>query len=130
VAFKSDEERRAYAREYNKGWYRRHKERLREKRRQHDEELKQWLRQYKSQLCCAECGENHPACLQFHHRDKEGKSFTIGSIIGRWRYITLKKLQEEISKCDILCGNCHALLHWRETHGFDDWREVLPMKEN
>lgn len=130
MAFKSDEERRAYAREYNKGWYRRHKERLREKRRQHDEELKQWLRQYKSQLCCAECGENHPACLQFHHRDKEGKSFTIGSIIGRWRYITLKKLQEEISKCDILCGNCHALLHWRETHGFDDWREVLPMKEN
>lgn len=82
MTFKSDEERRAYFREYNKGWYQRHRERILAKRWQHNQELKQWLRQYKSQLCCGECGENHPACLQFHHRDKEGKSFTIGYIIG------------------------------------------------
>jgi hypothetical protein len=28
MAFKDDEERRVYFREYNKGWYQRHKERL------------------------------------------------------------------------------------------------------
>ena len=31
MSFKDDEERRAYFREYNKGWYQRHKERLLEK---------------------------------------------------------------------------------------------------
>src|SRR5713226_9333435 len=100
MAFKDDEERKAYSREYNKGWYQRHKERLLEKRRQHNEELRKWLRRYRSNLCCMVCGENHPACLQFHHRDKENKSFTIGSIIGQRRYMTIKKLENEISKCD------------------------------
>ncbi len=33
MSFKDDEDRRAYFREYNKGWYRRHKVRLLEKRR-------------------------------------------------------------------------------------------------
>src|SRR5436305_3260414 len=71
MSFKDDEERRAYFREYNKGWYQRHRERLLEKRRQHDEELRIWLRRYKSKLCCVMCSENHPACIQFHHRNRE-----------------------------------------------------------
>ena len=121
----NDETRKAYYREYNKGWYQRHKERLLEKRRQHYAELKQWLRRYKSNLRCVECGENHPACIQFHHLHREEKSFTISHIIGR-THISVKRLEKEISKCEILCGNCHAIRHWRETHNFDDWREVLP----
>ena len=125
MAFKDAEERRAYFREYNKNWYRRNRERLFEKRKQHVGELKGWLRKYKSQLCCTECGENHPSCLQFHHLNREDKGFTIGSDIGGRRYISRGRLEEEIAKCEVLCGNCHALRHWRETHNFDDWREVL-----
>lgn len=125
MAFKDDEERRAYFRQYNKGWYQRHRKRLLEKRRQHNEEMRKWLQQYKGQLHCVKCGESHPACLQFHHRYKEEKRFTIGGIVGR-THTSLKRLEEEISKCEVLCGNCHAILHWKETHDFDDWREVLP----
>jgi hypothetical protein len=110
----SDEERRAHRHEYDKQWYQRHKDRLRQKRKQHDADLKRWLEGYKSQLQCIYCGESHPACLQFHHRDQQGKSFNVGGVIGQWRYITLKKLQAEISKCDVVCGNCHAKLHWQE----------------
>lgn len=126
MAFKDAETRRAYFRVYNKEWYQRHKDRLQEKRKQHNAELKNWLMHYKSKLCCMQCGENHPACLQFHHRDRKTKQFTVSQMIGRWKYMTIKKLEEEISKCDVLCGNCHAILHWRETHHFDDWSEVLP----
>lgn len=117
---RSNEESKARRHEYDKVWYQRHKERLRQKRKQHDAELRAWLEQYKSQLHCIYCNENHPACLQFHHRDQQGKSFNIGGIIGRWRYMTLKRLQEEINKCDILCGNCHAKLHWQEKQLMDD----------
>src|SRR5438445_3045318 len=108
MSFESDEARRAYFREYNKGWYQRHRERILEKCKQRKDELREWLRQYKSNLCCIECGENHPACLQFHHRDKGEKSFTIGWMLARETYISIKKLEKEISKCDVLCGNCHA----------------------
>lgn len=103
MAFKDDEERRAYFREYNKGWYQRHKERLLEKRRQHNEELRQWIKRYKSKLRCVECGENHPACLQFHHRDREEKSFGIGGIVGR-THTSIKRLEKEISKCEIFAA--------------------------
>jgi transcription elongation factor Elf1 len=102
MAYKDDERRKAYFREYNKGWYQRHKDRLLEKRRQHKEELKTWLRTYKTQLRCTKCGENHPACLQFHHLNREEKSFTIGSIITGRRYMTIDKLEKEINKCDVL----------------------------
>mgnify|MGYP003623006306 CR=1 FL=1 len=129
MAFRDNEVRRAYFREYNKGWYRKHKKRLLEKSKMHDEDLRQWLREYKSKLRCIVCGENHPACLQFHHRNKEEKSFAISYVIGRRWNVSFKKLEDEISKCDILCGNCHAIHHWRETHDFDDWREVLPATE-
>lgn len=124
MAFKSDEERRAYFREYNKGWYQRHRERIIKERRQRQRDIQAWYREYKSKLCCAECGENHPACLQFHHKDKEKKSFTISLIAGRG-IASIKTILSEIEKCEVLCGNCHALRHWRETHDFDDWGEVL-----
>ena len=110
----TDEERKAYYREYNKRWYQIHKERLLQKRKQHATDLRSWREQYKSKLQCLHCGEDHPACLQFHHRDRTEKSFNVGSAIGQWKYITLKRLEEEISKCDVLCGNCHAKLHWDE----------------
>lgn len=121
----NDETRKAYYREYNKGWYQRHKERLIAKSKQHDKELRQWIKQYKSKLRCVVCGESHPACLQFHHRDREGKSFTIGKIIGQRRNLSFRTLEKEINKCDILCGNCHAIFHWRETHDSDDWGDAL-----
>src|SRR6266571_633537 len=104
MAFKDDEERRAWYREYNKGWYQRHRERLLAKSKQHDEELKRWIRQYKSKLFCIQCGENHPACLHFHHRDRKEKSFAISQVIGTRRNISYKTLKREIGKCDVLCG--------------------------
>ena len=110
----SDAERKARRHEYDKKWYQLHKDRLRKKRKQHVAELRLWREQYKSKLQCMHCGEDHPACLQFHHRDRKEKSFNIGGPIGQWRYLTLKGLEEEISKCDILCGNCHAKFHWEE----------------
>lgn len=124
MAFKDEEKRRAYFREYNKGWYQRHKDRLLEKRRQHDEDLRMWLRRLKSKLRCEMCGENHPACLQFHHREKEEKNFTISNAV--LRGTSIKSLINEIKKCDVLCVNCHAKRHWRETHETDSWEEIVP----
>ena len=77
MAYKDAEARRAYPREYNKGWYRRHKERLLEKSKQHDKELRQWINQYKSKLCYVSYGEKRPACLQIHHRERKDKALLL-----------------------------------------------------
>jgi hypothetical protein len=64
---------------------------------------------------------------RFHHRDREEKSFTISNAV--LRGTSIKTILIEIKKCDVLCENCHAKLHWRETHGNDNWEEVLPPVE-
>jgi hypothetical protein len=58
---------------------------------------------------CVKCGESRPACLGFHHRDRNSKEFNISEAgrIGK----TLDEVYLEIAKCDVICHNCHAVLH-------------------
>ncbi len=128
---KDPEKRRAYRKEYGADWYQRHKEEVKERTRRTNkrrrQENKEWYRTYKSKLNCMICGENHIACLQFHHRDKSEKSGEVGSLIGS--PIGRKRIIDEMEKCDVLCVNCHAKLHWREKHETNSWEEVIPSEE-
>ncbi|HEY6550812.1 MAG TPA: hypothetical protein VIY71_06400 [Solirubrobacterales bacterium] len=57
---------------------------------------------------CSLCGfDDHPAALQFHHRDPTTKDFHLGQ-----RGITLGigRMRAEARKCILLCANCHALV--------------------
>jgi hypothetical protein len=67
------------------------------------------VQQIKKSKGCALCSEKHPACLQFHHRDPTTKKEKVSSLISKGRRSALMK---EIEKCEILCANCHAKLHW------------------
>lgn len=62
----------------------------------------------KSKASCL-CGESHPACLTFHHRDPSEKSFDVAH--AQILTPSLEKVQAEIDKCDIMCFNCHMKLH-------------------
>ena len=124
---KDREQRARYNKEYGKGWYRGHKEEVIEKRKRQQREIKRWYANYKTTLCCMICGEKHPACLQFHHRNREEKSFNVGDMA--MRPSSKSRLINEIAKCDVLCVNCHAKLHWREAHGTETWSEVVPPEE-
>lgn len=55
---------------------------------------------------CERCGyDEHPEILQFHHRDREEKSFTICTAEGRGK--GRARFWQEVLKCDVLCPNCH-----------------------
>lgn len=77
---------------------------------QRKKDMFDYYQQLKSRLYCIDCGENHPATLQFHHRNPKQKDFTVAE----WykKGITLEKLEAEIEKCDVLCCNCHAKRHF------------------
>jgi len=82
-----------------------------EKNNKRRQDWREWLGKLK--LKCIGCGEDHPACLDFHHKDKKEKDFTISSIPAKSFSEKNKQLVLlEIQKCDVLCSNCHRKLHY------------------
>lgn len=69
---------------------------------------KEWIRQYKLDYGCKYCDEKEPSCLVFHHITNN-KEKTISRMIGEG--YGLKKIQLEISKCIVVCANCHHKIH-------------------
>lgn len=55
---------------------------------------------------CMDCGDWFPTCaMQFDHREPDKKLCNVS----RLRSSSIKKLLEEIAKCDIVCANCHFI---------------------
>jgi hypothetical protein len=114
MPLKDKEKRREYQREYMRKWYLNNKTTHISYVRNRDKKIKAWLKEYKQSLKCEDCGENHPACLDFHHRDPGEKKFSIGRLKD---YMSMRLLQSEIAKCRVLCSNCHRKRHWDERNG-------------
>lgn len=57
---------------------------------------------------CADCGGLfEPHQMDFDHRDRSTKSFRISA--GRAMLMSRDRLMAEVSKCDIVCANCHRV---------------------
>lgn len=55
---------------------------------------------------CADCGYDEYSCvLDFDHRPEEKKEF----LISQMKQLNLESLLIEISKCDVVCTNCHRI---------------------
>ena len=67
-----------------------------------------WVNEFKKEGC-VKCGGQRYYVVDFHHIDESQKDFNISG--GGYGY---KKLKKEISKCIILCKNCHAEFHHME----------------
>jgi hypothetical protein len=69
-------------------------------------------------VSCVDCGQAFSWWqMQFDHlRDKE---FNMSRI---WTLSSIKRARAEISKCDVVCANCHADRTYKREHG-------LPLKQ-
>ncbi len=106
---KTKEEKLATRRE----WYKKNKKNERERLRKSNKivrgKLFTWYHEYKSKLKCEICSENHPACLDFHHKDSSEKQKEISVCIrDGW---SKERIIKEISKCQVICSNCHRKFH-------------------
>lgn len=68
-----------------------------------------WFQSLKLTCVCCCCGQSDPRCLDFHHRDPNQKEDTISNLVKQG--YSEKKILAEIDKCDVLCANCHIMLH-------------------
>ncbi len=58
---------------------------------------------------CCKCGYNKCIkALQFHHIDPKKKDFEISSNSST---VSWNKFEKEISKCILVCANCHTEIH-------------------
>ena len=57
---------------------------------------------------CMDCGNRFPAvCMDFDHVRGEKKD--VVSRLACAKAASIKRLKEEIAKCDIVCSNCHRI---------------------
>ena len=69
-------------------------------------------------LPCMDCEIRFPPeCMDFDHRDPELKSFVIDSKVISKSPETLRRLMLEVSKCDLVCSNCHRIRTKKFKHG-------------
>lgn len=61
---------------------------------------------------CVDCGEANPIALTFDHV-RGIKVDKISSCLNR--QFSLKRLQEEIDKCEVRCANCHTIQSYYRT---------------
>jgi hypothetical protein len=65
-----------------------------------------YVNEYKVAHGCQVCGYNaNPVAMDFHHTGEKVK------IVAVLKHGTMEKLMAEISKCEVLCANCHRILH-------------------
>lgn len=84
-----------------------------------------WLNNHKSRAGCAKCGIQDPRVLDFHHTDRTNKEFSIGTFR---RAVGFKRIQTEVEKCEILCANCHRILHDEESRGKSVQKHILKLQ--
>ncbi len=98
-------------RQYRRDWYSKNQEHAKEKVIERKNAIKKWFKEIKGQLRCEQCGENHPACLEFHHLNPSEKEINLSEAVAIKGW-SKNKILDEIDKCVVLCSNCHRKLHW------------------
>ena len=102
---------------YSRGYYHEHRERYVATRRRNKRSQRTRLREIASTMKdvpCADCGESYPYyVMDFDHRSGTNKRENIATMVNQ--PVPKSVLLEEISKCDVVCSNCHR----ERTHNRD-----------
>jgi hypothetical protein len=81
-----------------------------------------WFLSTKLMFECLMCSEDDPDMLQFHHIGEEytgmPKKRSISSMVSR--QLPLFEIEDEMSKCAVLCASCHQKVHHEGKEALED----------
>jgi len=91
-------------------YYRSNPSYYKKKAKESYEKVRDFVRELKNSTPCSDCKIQYPYfVMDFDHR--ENKNFTISEKLTQ---LSLSSIKREISKCDIVCSNCHRIrTQWR-----------------
>ena len=95
---------------YRRRYYKNNSAHLVQKVRERKEAIRLWFNEYKSKLVCERCHEDHPAVIDFHHKDPAQKKSAIATLVAEG--YSQDKIKTELKKCMVLCSNCHRKEHY------------------
>ena len=105
------EKQRAAKRRY----YERNRDLYRDKNRRKREWMRTILRECKSRPC-ADCGGVFPFyVMDFDHREGEEKTAQVAMLVNT---LSMKRLLNEMAKCDLVCANCHRVRTYKREQRF------------
>ena len=111
MAYKDKEKARACQRRY----YERNRELYFRKNKRKKEQLRSVAQDCKSRPC-DDCGCVYPYyVMDFDHREGEIKTAHVSRLVGM---LNLKRLLDEIAKCDVVCANCHRIRTFKREQRF------------
>ena len=116
-------------RQYNQQWYQANKPRVSKEQARYYQEnraahnartnkrrnsLHDFIDDQKKGKACVRCGIADYRVLDFHHIDPSQKKINLNMA---WKQNVGKQaILAEIAKCELICANCHRILHWEERH--------------
>jgi hypothetical protein len=102
-------------RDYKNQWYKdnrqHHMNTVKITKKARIDKNKEMIREYLLSHPCA-CGISDIRVLDFHHIDPSTKEATISKLM---QCRASDRVLEEMLKCEVVCRNCHAIIHniWR-----------------
>jgi len=99
------EQRKSYAAMHYLKYGDKYRERARIRRARIKKELRLKISDYLRYKSCERCGENDLIVLDFDHIDPRNKTSSIARMLTNG--LEWELIMSEISKCRILCANCH-----------------------
>lgn len=99
--------------EYNKLYYKKKKETRKAEIIKRQREIRSYFRNLKKETGCSVCGYNKSGSALHYHHTSKNKEHDIGRMMAQGRAIF--SILEEIKKCILVCANCHAELHEKNT---------------
>lgn len=104
---------KGYQKSYQRNRYLSNKDAFHAKNKKAELEKRKWFdEEIVAKSHCVKCGFSHPGALDFHHRDPSEKYMEVTKMVKA--KCSKQKILKEIAKCDVLCSNCHRILHWNE----------------
>jgi hypothetical protein len=105
-------------REYKRQHYHNNKQAHYDRNRLTKQRLRNHVSEVREQGCVI-CNEKSKPCLEFHHLDPTQKEESVALLTSKG---SINKVVLEISKCVLLCANCHRKIH----HDLDNFiKEII-----
>lgn len=102
MAYKDPERQKQAWREH----YARNKQKYIDKALRNRARIRDYVREYKESLPCSDCGVSYPYYVMDFDHTADDKEFNIAQM---HLVSGLNKVKTEMSKCDLVCSNCHRI---------------------
>jgi hypothetical protein len=98
-------------------WYQKNKAITRERSKSSREKNKEIIRNIKESSPCSDCQIFYPYyIMQFDHVEPENKVDAVNRLLTT---SGIEKVLNEVSKCDLVCANCHAFRTWKRQNSIE-----------